>query len=90
LRVLITEQTWTGGQRADGRLLAPDLYVGDQELVLRTFVTPRPGFQIRSPNPETPARIALPSPVRQRRLIDGALYDTESVTMRRASLGRDE
>lgn len=27
LRVLVTEQTWAGGKRADGRLLAPDLHV---------------------------------------------------------------
>jgi hypothetical protein len=75
LRVLVTEQTWAGGKRADRRLLAPDLHVGDDELVLTMFVTPREGFQMRSPNPETPARIVLPSPIGQRRLIDGALYD---------------
>ena len=53
LRVLVTEQTWAGGNRADDRLLAPDLHVGEEELVLTMFVTPRPGFQIRAP--ETPA-----------------------------------
>jgi hypothetical protein len=78
VRVLITEQTWAGGQRADTRLLAPDLHVGAEELVLTMFVTPPQGFQIRSPNPETPARIALPSPIGRRRLIDGALYDRAS------------
>jgi hypothetical protein len=36
-------------------------------------VTPRPGYQSGSRNPETPVRIALPHPVEQRRLIDGAL-----------------
>lgn len=74
VRVLVTEQTWAGGKRADRRLLAPDLHVGAQELVLTMFVTPPDGFQIRSPNPETPARIALPGPIGQRSLIDGALY----------------
>ena len=49
-----------------------------EELVLTMFVTPREGFQTRSPNPETPARIALPSPIGPRRLIDGALYDPAS------------
>jgi hypothetical protein len=78
LRVLITEQTWAGGQRADRRLLAPDLHASAEDLVLTMFVTPRPGFQVRSPNPVTPARIALPHPVGSRRLIDGALYDTGS------------
>ncbi|MDQ2797411.1 MAG: hypothetical protein M3Y06_09640, partial [Actinomycetota bacterium] len=74
VRVLVTEQTWAGGKRADRRLLAPDLYVGAQELVLTMFVTPADGFQIRSPNPETPARIALPGPIGRRRLLDGARY----------------
>jgi hypothetical protein len=43
------------------------------QIVLTIFVTPRPGFQAGSPNPETPVRIALPEPVGLRRLIDGAL-----------------
>jgi hypothetical protein len=75
LRVLVTEQAFAGGQRADSRLLAPDLHIGEQELVLTMFVTPLPGFRSRSSNPETPARIALPQPVGPRRLVDGALYD---------------
>jgi hypothetical protein len=75
LRLLITEQTWAGGMRADSRLLAPDLHVGAEELVLRVFVSPRPGFQVRSRNPETPARVLLPGPLGQRRVIDGALYE---------------
>ncbi len=74
VRVLITEQTFAGGKRAHGRLLAPDLYVAEDELVLTIFVTPRPGFQTRSKNPETPARIALPGPIGARALIDGAVY----------------
>ena len=75
VRVLVTEQTWAGAKRADGRLLVPDLYLGAEELVLTMFITPREGFQTRSPNPETPARIALPSPIGRRRLIDGARYE---------------
>jgi hypothetical protein len=75
LRVLVTERTFSGAQRAHGRVQAPDLYVNPEELVLTMFVTPKPGFQARSPNPETPVRVALPHPVGPRRLIDGALYD---------------
>lgn len=74
VRVLVTEQTWASGTRADTRLLPPDLHVGAEEAVLTMFVTPRPGFQVRSPNPETPARVALPGPIGRRRLIDGAVY----------------
>jgi hypothetical protein len=75
LRVLVTEQTFSGSQRADGRVLPPDLNDAGEELVLRMFVTPRQGFQARAPNPETPVRIALPHPVGSRRLVDGALYE---------------
>jgi hypothetical protein len=75
LRVLVTEQTFAGGQRADRRVLPPDLHTGDDDLVLRIFVTPRPGFQARTPNPETPVRVALPHPIGTRRLVDGALYE---------------
>ncbi len=84
LRVLVTEQTFAGAQRADGRVLAPDLHVGAEELVLTMFVTPQPGFQSRAPNPETPARVALPHPVGPRRLIDGALYAYEHGLNRRS------
>ena len=56
-------------------MLAPDLHVSDDELVLTLFVTPQQGFQAGSPNPETPARVALAHSVHGRRLVDGALYD---------------
>jgi hypothetical protein len=72
LRVLVTEQAFAGGQRADGRVLEPDLYVDEHELVLRMFVTPRRGFQSGSPNPETPVRVALPEPLGSRQPADGA------------------
>jgi hypothetical protein len=75
LRVLITEQTRAGGKRADDRLLAPDLHVAPDELVLTTYVTPRDGFQMAAANPETPARILLPEPLGDRDVIDGAVFD---------------
>jgi len=75
LRVLVTEQTYAGGKRADGRVLEPDLHEGEHELVLTMFVTPLEGFVMRSPNPETPVRVALPQPVGSRELIDGGIYD---------------
>jgi hypothetical protein len=80
LRVLVSEQAFAGGQRADSRLLPPDLHIGAKELVLTIFVTPLPGFRTRSSNPETPARIALPQPVGLRRLVDGALYGPATPT----------
>jgi hypothetical protein len=64
LRILLTEQAHAGGKGADGRVLAPDIHVASDEIVLTMFVTPRPGFQMRRPNPETPVRVALPCPPR--------------------------
>lgn len=75
LRILVTEQTFSGGQRAHGRVQAPDMHVDADELVLRVFVTPQRGFQARSPNPETPVRVALPHPLGRREPVDGALYE---------------
>jgi hypothetical protein len=74
IRILVTEQTRSGGTLADKRLLNPDLHEGDDELTLRIFVTPRPGVQMAAATPQTPVRIQLPSPVGERRLLDGALY----------------
>jgi len=73
LRVLVTEQAFASGQRAEGRVLVPDVYVDADELVLRMFVAPRPGYQTAMRNPETPVRVALAEPVGGRRLTDGAL-----------------
>jgi hypothetical protein len=73
LRLLVTEQSFASGQRADGRVLAPDVYPGDDEIILTIFVTPRPGYQTAARNPETPVRVALTHPVGSRQLIDGAL-----------------
>jgi len=39
------------------------------------FVTPLEGFLMRTPNPETPVRVALSQPVGSRELIDGAVYE---------------
>jgi hypothetical protein len=74
LRVCVTEQTVAGGRRADGRVLAPDLYQSDDQLVLTMYVKPESGFQVSRPNPETPVRVALADPIGHRELIDGAVY----------------
>ncbi len=74
LRICVTEQTFAGGRRADGRVLAPDLFESEQELILTMYVKPESGFQMRRPNPETPVRVALAHPVGHREVIDGAAY----------------
>jgi hypothetical protein len=74
LRLLVIEQAFASGQSADGRVLTPDIYEDDGQLVLRIFVSPRPGgFQTATRNPETPVRIALPRPLGPRLLLDGAI-----------------
>ncbi len=75
LRICVTEQTFAGGRRADGRVLAPELYESEHELVLTMYVKPESGFQMRRPNPETPVRVALAHPVGHREVIDGAVYE---------------
>jgi hypothetical protein len=75
LRILVTEQTFSGGQRAEGRVLPPDLHLDEHQLILTVYVTPRPGFQAGSSNPETPVRIALAEPLGPRVLVDGGLID---------------
>ncbi len=75
IRMLVTEQTRSGGELAHKRLLAPDLHDGDDELIVAMFVTPKPGVQMPSGTLETPVRVQLPSPVGERSLIDGALYE---------------
>jgi hypothetical protein len=79
LRVLVTEQSFASAQRADGRLLTPEIFADELELVLTMFIKPRPGYQSAASNPETPARIALPHPLGTRRLIDGALAQFASL-----------
>jgi hypothetical protein len=73
VHLLVTEQTFSGGQRASGRVLEPDLHSDADQIVLTLFVKPRPGYQAGSNNPETPVIVELPEPVGLRRLIDGAL-----------------
>jgi hypothetical protein len=75
LRICVTEQTFAGGRRADGRVLAPDLYEDEHELVLTMYVKPESGFQMRTPNPVTPVRVVLEHAIGQRELIDGAVYE---------------
>jgi len=77
LRILVTEQQRAAGRYADGRFLEPALYLAEQELILTLFVSPVTVMGVQGPNPETPVRIALPVPVGERALIDGALYEPQ-------------
>lgn len=75
LRILLTEQTMASGKLADDRLLTPEIYLNESELMLRMYVRPIEGYVGRAQKWETPVIIELPEPVRSRRVVDGALYE---------------
>lgn len=75
LRILLTEQTMASGALADDRLLTPEIYLDDGELMLRMYVRPIEGYVGRAQKWETPVIIELPEPVGSRQVVDGALYE---------------
>lgn len=75
LRILITEQTMATGTPAADRLLAPDLHLNTDRVVLRVYVRPLEGYVGRSAKRETPVIVQLPEPLGGRRVVDGALYE---------------
>jgi len=76
ISVLVTEQTFATGKLAYGRLLAPEVYLGESEVVLRCYVRPLSGWQNRNVmNAETPVTVVLPEPRGDRELVDGAVYE---------------
>jgi hypothetical protein len=77
LRVLVTEQAFASGQKADSRVLPPDIHLDAEQLVLTVFVTPRRGYQTGSRAPEAPIRVVLPEPLGSRNVIDGAVVDLD-------------
>jgi hypothetical protein len=75
LHVLVTEQTQATGVLADDRLLAPDLYLGAEELVLRCYIKGLEGYTGRTRRYETAVTVKLPEPLGERALVDGALFE---------------
>lgn len=75
LHLLVTEQTQATGVLADDRLLAPDLYIGPKELVLRFYVKGLEGYTGRTRRYETAVTVQLPEPLGERAVVDGALYE---------------
>ena len=72
LRVLATEQAFASGQRAEGRVLAPDIFINESELVLRGFRHSAPGVpeccaQPRDPCSRRTAALAWRAPANRRR-----------------------
>lgn len=75
LHLLVTEQTQATGVMADDRLLAPDLYVGSDELILRFYIKALEGYTGRTRRYETAVTVNLPEPVGERAVVDGAVYE---------------
>jgi hypothetical protein len=78
LAILVTEQQRSAGRYATGRLLTPDLHMGEEELTLTVYVEPVPVVGIAGANPETPVWVELPEPIGERILRDGSLWEPRS------------
>jgi hypothetical protein len=74
LRLLVSEQTRSGGRLAYGRFLPPDLYLGPDEVMLRCFIRPLEGWQAGTRRWETPLMVPLPEPLGSRPVVDGAIF----------------
>jgi hypothetical protein len=74
LKILVTEQTMATGTPVADRLLTPELYLDESEVLVRVYVQPLEGYIGRTSRYETPVIIALPEPLAGRRVTDGALY----------------
>jgi hypothetical protein len=78
LHLFVTEQTQATGRPAEDRMLPPDLYIGDDELVLRLYIKGIEGYVGRTRRYETAVTVALPEPLGERAVVDGALYQPVS------------
>jgi hypothetical protein len=74
LRILVTEQTMATGTPVAERLLTPELYLDESEVLVRVYVEPLEGYIGRTARYETPVIIELPEPLAGRTVTDGALY----------------
>lgn len=74
VRLLVVERTRAGGRLAFGRFQAPDLYLDEQEALLRIYVNPLQGWQAGTRPWETPVLVELPEPLGTRTVVDGAIY----------------
>jgi hypothetical protein len=70
----VTEQTRASGSLAHGRFQAPDLYLGDDEALLRFYITPIDSWKGAAKRWETPVFLQLPEPLGERQIVDGAVY----------------
>jgi len=75
LRILVTEQTYASGTPAADRLQTPELYLDDDEAIVRVYIEPLVGYVGRTARHETPMVITLPEPIGEREVVDGALYE---------------
>jgi hypothetical protein len=69
---IVTERGCASGQPADERIVGPDVFVIEDDVVVVFAVRPLPGAQTCQPNPSTRVTMALPEPLGERHLVDGA------------------
>lgn len=78
VHLLVTEQTMATGRMAEDRMLAPDVFIDAERVVLRLYVKALEGYVGRTRRHETPVVVRLAEPIGERTLIDGALYEARS------------
>jgi hypothetical protein len=52
----------------------PELYLDDEEVIVRVYIEPLVGYVGRTAKHETPVIITLGQPIGEREVLDGALY----------------
>ena len=75
LHLLVTEQTQATGVLAADRMLAPDLYLGSDEVIVRVYVKALEGYTGRTRRYETAVTVELPEPLGERPVVDGAVFE---------------
>ena len=70
--VLVTERACNSGQDAQGRIVEPEIVLGQDSVTVVFAVRPRGGNQDCPSNPETPHVLRLPEPLGERTLLDGS------------------
>lgn len=78
IHILVTEQSRATGMLADDRMLAPDIHLDAQQVMLRLYVQPIQGYTGPTKRHETAVIVRLPEPLGEREIVDGALYDVPS------------
>ena len=79
--VLVTELACNSGQDARGRIVDPEIVLGEDAVTVVFAVRPRGGDQDCPSNPETPHLLVLSEPLGERALLDGSMLPARDATV---------